>query len=103
MHLRPHQLVDGPLTVLTTHDPDGVVVVALAGELDRANVATAEEALDRVALVEHPRVVIDLTQLEFIYSSGIALLVSVRALGDGRGSLRILPSPAPEVKRILDI
>jgi anti-anti-sigma factor len=92
---------DGLLTVRSNRYGSDVIVVSLAGELDRSNVATAKEALG-VAVARAALLVVDLYGLEFVDSSGIALLVR---LGQGRDpeSLRIVPSPSPEVTRILDL
>jgi anti-anti-sigma factor len=92
---------DGLLAVRSTRYGSDVVVVALAGELDRSNVATAKQALGAVG-ADATLLVIDLYELEFLDSSGISLLVR---LSQGRDpeSLRIVPSPSREVTRILDL
>jgi anti-anti-sigma factor len=52
--------------------------------------------------VHHLLVVTDLYDLEFLDSSGIALLVGLSG-ARAPEALRILPSPAPAVTRMLDL
>lgn len=58
-------------------DEDGVPVVTIQGELDLSTVETVRNALAPVMDNGHARVVFDLAGLEFMDSSGIALLLSV--------------------------
>lgn len=103
--MKPEQqelLVDGPLVVAWHRYGTDVVIVALAGELDAANVGSARGVLAEVAVEGADEIlVVDLSALEFIDSSGIALLVSL-AEADGDGTkLRVVPSDAPAVTRIM--
>jgi anti-anti-sigma factor len=97
-------LVDGPLGVAWDRFGDHVVVVALSGELDRSNVASARGVIGEVTTGDPDElIVIDLSALEFIDSSGIELLITLAAAdGDGDG-LRIVPSEAPAVARVLRV
>jgi anti-anti-sigma factor len=92
---------DGTLAVRTSTEGD-TCRVALRGELDLANAATAEAALEE-ALGGEQQVLVDLSELEFIDSTGIALLVSALTRdGDGAG-LRFVPSRSPAVTRVLEL
>lgn len=95
-------LVDGPLIVAWHRYGTDVVIVALAGELDASNVASARRVLGEVAVDgADEMLVVDLSALEFIDSSGIALLVEL-AHADADGTrLRVVPSEAPAVTRIM--
>jgi anti-anti-sigma factor len=61
-----------------SHDASGVPVIKLSGEIDMSNVDALRGTIDPV--VEHgpERVDFDLSALEFMDSSGIALLLRVR-------------------------
>jgi anti-anti-sigma factor len=96
------KIVDGPLTVSSTQYGADVIVVSLAGELDLANVSTAEKLLSAAVLAHPDLVVIDLSELEFLDSSAIALLVSLSEIPGSDTSLRIVPSPSLAVTRMLD-
>ena len=70
--------------------PDGRALVALSGELDLAVapdlVAEIEFALDQVS----PHLVLDLTKVEFIDSSGLTMLLRLRQLTQERGGSLVL-------------
>src|SRR5438270_9304764 len=64
----------GPLTLRSSRQGDEHVV-ALYGELDIAGVEALDEELRRVAQTAVPRVVIDLSGLEFMDSTGLRCLL----------------------------
>lgn len=78
----------------TVEPVDGGVRVRLSGELDMATVADAEAAIAR-ARREHPGLlVLDLSALTFIDSSGLRLVMEVdRACRAEACELRIDPGP----------
>jgi anti-anti-sigma factor len=60
-------------------DPDGYVRLSLRGELDQVSAALLHQRLEELKASREP-VRIDLSELEFIDSSGVrAILLSVRA------------------------
>ena len=93
---------DGLLAVRSNRYGDEVTVVSLVGELDRSNVATAKAVLIAAAGTAAALLVIDLNDLQFLDATGIALLLEVSGLR-GAEALRVVPSPAPEVTRMLDL
>jgi anti-sigma B factor antagonist len=96
----PDVFADGPLSVAWNRYGNDVIAVSLAGELDRSNVASAHKVLAEVTDEGTGELlVVDLSGLEFIDSSGIALLVSLAELD--RDALRVVPSPALAVSRVL--
>lgn len=94
---------DGPLTVVSTPYGDDVIVVSLVGELDRATVASAARAIEIGLQTLGRLVVVDLQELEFMDSSGVALLVELNASKRSDGRLRVVPSSALGVSRILAV
>jgi anti-sigma B factor antagonist len=78
-------------------------VVSLCGELDLANASTAEAALDASLEADGARVVVDMSKLEFIDSTGIALLVAALAHNDAEERVRFVPSGSPAVSRVLEL
>jgi anti-sigma B factor antagonist len=95
-------IVDGTLVVRTANDGD-TRVISLCGELDLANAATAEAALDNALGANGAQVVIDMQELEFIDSTGIALLVSALGRDEGEDRVRFVPSTSPAVTRVLEL
>lgn len=94
------EIKDGLLVVQQTQD-DGSTLLALEGELDLANADTLEMTLHE-ALNRGDEVVVDLTKLEFLDSTGISMLVmALRSPNAER--LSFLPSQSPEVGRLLSL
>lgn len=96
------EIADGTL-VVRSREGDGGRVVALVGELDLANASTAERALDAVFADDSVPVVIDMSELEFIDSTGIALLVSTLSRDEKQERVRFIPSDSPTVTRVLEL
>jgi anti-anti-sigma factor len=61
------------------HDPSGALVVKLAGEIDMSNAESLGRAIDGLIDAGTDRLVVDLAALEFMDSSGIAMLLRVTA------------------------
>ena len=80
----------------------GHVVVALRGELDLVDAAAVAAALKAVAARE-PRIIVDLSGLEFIDASGVAALSRVRRHARDAGGDVLLAAPQRMVRRVLSI
>jgi anti-anti-sigma factor len=98
-----HEVTDGTLVVRTTVSSGGARVISLHGELDLANAKTAEAALESSFGENGTPIVIDMSELEFIDSTGIALLVAALGRGDEGGQVTFVPSSAPAVTRVLEL
>jgi anti-anti-sigma factor len=94
----PDAQLDG-LTVAVTRDGQAVVI-AVAGELDIATVAQVSDAWSEVSVEEADAIVLDLSAVTFIDSSGLNALVRV-AHEDQRQRLRMILSP--RVARVVDL
>lgn len=98
---QPRSISDGTLAVRVV--PDGETqVICLCGELDLANAATAEAELG-AAMRSATSVVVDMRELEFIDSTGIALLVSAMNSNGGSARISFVPSAFPGVTRVLEV
>jgi anti-anti-sigma factor len=102
--LPPHhnEIRAGMLTIQVEQDGD-IRRIRLAGELDLANAPALDAELSTALADGACQVVVDMRELTFIDSTGIAIVVT--ALGrdsDGR-RLRFLPSKAPAVSRVLQL
>jgi anti-sigma B factor antagonist len=96
-----------PLTVDVAARTQGAVhvssVVKLSGSLEPATVPQAERAI-RPLVAAGPKVLVfDLSELEFITSTGIGLLLGSKAAMEKRGGACFLSSPRPQVRRVLEI
>jgi anti-sigma B factor antagonist len=85
---------------LSTSERDGKVVVALRGDLDIADAASVAAALAAVA-ASQPEMIVDLSCLDFIDSSGVAALARGRKLARHAGGDLLLAAPRQQVLRVL--
>ena len=80
---------------------DNVSIVSLAGELDLSTIPRMEEAL-REQISQRPAVLIDLSELSFIDSSGIGVLVQTFRSADGT-PMNVLIRSGSQVERVFGI
>jgi anti-sigma B factor antagonist len=78
------------------------VVVHLAGELDLYNAEAVRSVLLEECARKPERVVIDLSQVEFIDSTALGVLIEARTKLENRRAF-LLASPATETRRALEI
>jgi anti-sigma B factor antagonist len=84
-------------------DRGGVPVVAVAGEVDVAGGPVLDETLDALAMDAPALVVVDLSEVTFIDSSGLSVLVlGQRRLAEGGGELRLVVTNH-QVQKVLAI
>lgn len=97
------EISDGTLRISLRSD-ESAQTLAVAGELDLANAGTLEAELQRVAEAGAGPIVVDLRELEFIDSTGIAVLVAAhRRLNDESIPVQLIRSKAPAVRRVIQI
>ena len=80
---QPRRIDRGLLTIRI--EPQDVYLVALDGEMDGSNARDLELELIRIEATGVSRIVLDLSQLEFVESTGLAVIVRAhkRAKRDG--------------------
>jgi anti-anti-sigma factor len=86
------------LRITATDDPGGY---QLEGELDLASVVILAPILES-AVAASTEITLDVSQLTFMDSSGLSLLLRTAGAMDGRGPL-ILARPTRAVLRVLEI
>lgn len=99
-------LIPAPFEVELEEASDGHTNVRLRGELDLSTASDLERVLETIPDRATTRVLVDLTDCEFIDSTGIALIIGAwrRIDRDGGGSGRlVLCSPNQQVRRLLKI
>jgi anti-sigma B factor antagonist len=77
-------------------------IVRLAGELDLYNADEARDALADASEQDPERIVIDLSEISFVDSTGLGVLVAARSKLKNRRAL-LLAAPKPETRRALEI
>jgi anti-sigma B factor antagonist len=90
------------LTVSVAKPADGVPVVVVAGDLDMATAADMAQHLAEV-VGAGTDVVVDLSGLEFIDSTGLNALIAAWRASRGRGRTLTVRRPAHCVRRVLGI
>jgi anti-anti-sigma factor len=90
---------DGLLVVKQTSEGERIRL-AFQGEIDLANAETPASIL-REALGSGRSVLVDLAKLEFLDSTGVAMLVI--AIGEGGEQLSFMPSEYEAVRRLLSL
>jgi len=79
---------------------DGCSVVVAHGEIDVDSSAGLDQAI-HVGLRSSPRVIVDMTQVTFVDSSGLGVLVGARRHAAALGGSVSLVQPPPVVLKIL--
>ncbi len=92
--------MDGQFKISVQTDNSALTLV-LIGELDMASVPVLRDAFD-AAGDDHTTVVVDLTELTFIDSTGISELLRANRRLRPRGGI-VLRSPTDLVRRVLEI
>jgi anti-anti-sigma factor len=92
------------LVELEIEERGEVVVARLSGELDIAGAQGIGERIHDAVPTSARALVIDFSSLDFIDSSGIAMLFGLaRKLGSRRQQLRVVATSGKPVARVLDI
>jgi anti-anti-sigma factor len=93
----------GPMTLSVLTAPDGVVIVALAGDLDIAAAPAVREWLLGVLHPGTSQLVIDMSEVRYADASGLAVLVSTRRRVVLLGGTLRLAALRPEVAGVLTV
>jgi anti-anti-sigma factor len=100
--MRPeHRLNSAPLTVRIEDAEGGLTIVSIAGELDLSTIPRMQGPLwERIR--QRSAVLVDLTKLSFIDSSGIGVLIQAFQESNGR-PMHVLIGPDCQVERVFRI
>jgi anti-anti-sigma factor len=92
------------LVQLEIEEREDVVIASVSGELDLAGAPSTGQAIGEAVPTSARTLVVDFTGLEFIDSSGIAMLFNLaRRLGARRQDLRVVARGGGPVARVLEI
>ena len=97
-------MADAPATLeLTVSEHEGETVVRAAGELDVNTAPELREQLARLIGEDSRRIVVDLSEVSFVDSTALSVLVSaLKRLRQADGDLE-LAAPNPSVRRVFEI
>ena len=82
---------------------DGKLVATLSGELDTAAAPETEKALQPLLETQGKDIVIDCTELEYIASSGLRILLGILKKAKEVGSGVVLKNVNDVIKDVLDL
>ncbi len=85
----------GPLSITATDTG-----IALSGEIDAH---TAPAVATAIAAAEHDPLIVDLSGVDFVDSSGLRVLLEAHQARQAAGSSLVLSAPSPAVRRVLDV
>ena len=92
------------LVELEIEERGDVVIARMSGELDIAGAPGMGDRIHEAVPTSARRLVVDLSGLDFIDSSGIAMLFGLtRKLGSRRQDLRVVARSGTPVSRVLQI
>lgn len=78
-------------------------MLALSGELDLLSAPVLKEAIRQAQEEEPGLLVLDLGELTFMDSSGLAVIVAAKEHADARGDGLVLRRAAAQVRRLLQL
>ena len=90
------------LQISIEHQSD-VVVVRLTGEVDVATAPELDQRLQEIATGGHTNVVIDLSGVEFMDSTGLHSIVRAQYFADANRRQLTLRHGSPQVQRLFEI
>ena len=87
----------------TVKELDGRLVAVLTGELDTASAAETEAALKPLFESTGKDIVLDCTNLEYIASSGIRILVNLLKTAKAKGDQVVLKNVNEVIRDVLEL
>lgn len=87
----------------TIEEIDGKYVATLVGELDTAAAVEVEEILKPLYTSDGKDVVIDCTDLEYIASSGLRILISILKGAKATGSQVVMRGVNDDIKNVFKL
>ncbi len=92
------------LVELEIEEQGDIVIAEVAGELDIVGASSTGDAIGEAVPASARALVVDLSQLEFIDSSGIAMLFSLARRLDGqRQQMGVVARAGEPVQRLLEL
>ncbi|MCU1457660.1 MAG: anti-sigma-factor antagonist [Actinomycetia bacterium] len=92
-----------PFNCMITETSGGTVLVRVAGDVDMATGPTLAETLEQAFEIGGSVVIIDITNVHFMDSSGLTVLVQAQKRADTDSTLLILRGAQPRVTAVLEL
>lgn len=82
---------------------DGTLIVTISGRLNAIYSPELEEKLVRYIEMGNTNLVLDLSELEYISSAGLRVLIAImRRIKSASGSIRLM-NPCPDVREVIEM
>lgn len=101
MILSRNQTLDAPLRIHAV-EHDGSIVLGVEGELDIVTSPLLDEALLRARATDATSIVVDLSKISFIDSTGLHVLFKHAQAEEGRARLH-LTRGSPQAERLFEL
>ena len=88
---------------ITIQETDAKIIATLSGELDTAAAQEAEKQLQPLLDSKGKEVVLDCTELEYISSSGLRVLLSILKQAQSVGSRVVLKNVNDVIRDVLEL
>ena len=85
---------------INRRDEAGGVLLALSGELDVVSAPVLEQRLREALAEPGAHVTLDLSDLEFVDSAGVSVLIKAKQDAESRGSTLVLARATAQVHRV---
>src|SRR5687768_17367478 len=82
---------------------NSIILIKLAGRLDIIGTGEIETKFTGYCSGEKIRVIVDLSEVDFLASIGIRLLMLTAKSVASRGGKMVLLNPQPEIQHVLDV
>ena len=89
--------------ITTIEEIDGKYIATLNGEMDTAAAQEAEEVLKPIYQSDGKDVIIDCTNLEYIASSGLRILLSILKGAKASGSRVVMKGVNEDIKNVFKL
>lgn len=91
-----------PVVTVTTDERDGVVIVSVGGEVDAHTAPEVQQAV-HAAIGSNIRLIVDLTDVTFLDSTGLGVLVTaLKRVREADGSLDLVVT-SPRVLKVFTL
>lgn len=88
---------------ISHHKEDSIDIVTLTDRLTAADVNTARREINEIINAGEGKLLVDISGLDFVDSSGLGLLVGCHQEARNKDGNLVLLEPQPEVKALLEL
>jgi anti-sigma B factor antagonist len=88
---------------LQTRQEAGAQVVAISGDVELHSAASLRQELQRICGQPHAHCIVDMSEVPFIDSTGVGVLVGALKRAHEQGGTLTILAPQPRVRRVFEI